>query len=66
MDSQSIKRAMRVDRYKGIKGLCVYFAIERRWGICYELLNALELFAIKDNHCTGLIMQSDLPVDLAK
>lgn len=66
LDSPSIKRIARCDRYTNVKGLCLYFALEKRWLIRSELVNALELLAVKDKSSTSVMMKSDLPADLAK
>lgn len=64
LDSRAIKRVARADSYKNVKRLCRIFEIEKRASVRMELLSVLEIIGIKDRGCMGIIMQSDLLMDL--
>lgn len=67
MDSHGIKWAVRSDNYKNLKGLCTYFALEKRAWIRMELINALEVIALKDkNSAKVMVIETDLIGDVAK
>jgi hypothetical protein len=66
LDKAAVKKAMKEDRYDSVKGLSIYFALERRWSVLVELLQTIDLLATMDFHSFNVILSSDVPVDLTR